>query len=125
MNKTPNQRWEDGDEHDAKSIALFKFISDTDFAQCGDSFCFKSGGDGDNGETLMFILDCWFSAQNPSPQADQSDELTKLKGEAKVLRDLLGLALGVVDSAEAEDSEEAEMLMQLYNKINAALRGAA
>ncbi len=58
-------------------------------------------------------------------QADQSDELTKLKGEAKVLRDLLGLTLGVVDSAEAENSEEAEMLMQLYNKINAALRGAA
>ncbi|HET8689734.1 MAG TPA: hypothetical protein VFM18_24270 [Methanosarcina sp.] len=60
-NKTLNQRWEDGDEHDPRSIELYKFIADLDFKECGDSFCFKSGGDGDNGETLMYLLDCWFA----------------------------------------------------------------
>lgn len=56
--KLPHQRWVDGDEHDPRSEALYKFISDMDFNHCGDSFCFKKGGDGDNGETLMYILDC-------------------------------------------------------------------
>jgi hypothetical protein len=69
--KSPGQRWEDGDDHDSRSEALYKFIADTDFKHCGDSFCFKSGGDGDNGETLMFILDCWFAQQHTSPPAQR------------------------------------------------------
>ena len=69
--KSPGQRWEDGDDHDSRSEALYKFIAYTDFKHCGDSFCFKSGGDGDNGETLMFILDCWFAQQHTSPQPAQ------------------------------------------------------
>ncbi len=67
--KSPSQRWEDGDDHDLRSEVLYKFIADTDFKHCGDSFCFKSGGDGDNGETLMFILDCWFAAY-PQPKRE-------------------------------------------------------
>lgn len=58
--KTPGQRWEEGIDHDPRSESLFEFIRKMDEDHCGDSFCFKSGGDGDNGETLMFILDCWF-----------------------------------------------------------------
>jgi hypothetical protein len=67
--KTPHQRWEDGDDHDPRSEAMYKFISDVDFKHCGDSFCFKSGGDGDNGETLMYILDCWFESNPHSKEA--------------------------------------------------------
>lgn len=36
---------------------LYKRIADLDFEELDDSFCFKSGGDGDNGETLMALLD--------------------------------------------------------------------
>lgn len=46
-------------EHNPKSKELYNFISDLDFAN-GDFFCFKSGGDGDNGECLMDLLDCYF-----------------------------------------------------------------
>ena len=66
--KSLGQRWEDGDEHDQQSETLYKFIADTDFKHFGDSFCFKSGGDGDNGETLMSILDCWFASTPPAAQ---------------------------------------------------------
>ena len=71
--KSPSQRWEDGNDHDPRSEELYKFIADTDFEHCGDSFCFKSGGDGDNGETLMFILDCWFDS---TPQTKEWVGLT-------------------------------------------------
>lgn len=57
---TINDRWEQGIPHDPRSEALYKAIAQIDYKECGDSFGFKSGGDGDNGETLMYILDQYF-----------------------------------------------------------------
>ena len=53
------KRWEQGTDHDPRSVALYKRIARLDEAN-GDSFDFKSGGDGDNGETLMYLLDIIF-----------------------------------------------------------------
>lgn len=58
------ERMDAGMDHDPRSIDLFKFIERLDFEQCSDSFCFKSGGDGDNGEILMFLMDCYFAAKD-------------------------------------------------------------
>lgn len=55
-----NKRWEEGIEHHSKSIELFKILAYIDFKYCGDSLCWKSGGDGDNGEMLMNALDIYF-----------------------------------------------------------------
>jgi hypothetical protein len=57
-----NKRWEQGIPHHPKSIELYKFIADLDFKN-GDSFCFKCGGDGDNGEDLMYLLDVYFETK--------------------------------------------------------------
>ena len=54
------KRWETGMGHHPKSIALFKRINEIDWVWGGDSFCWESGGDGDNGETLMYLLDVIF-----------------------------------------------------------------
>lgn len=54
---TITERWEQGVPHHPRSIAIFKALEKIDFEECGDSFCWKSGGDGDNGETLMYQLD--------------------------------------------------------------------
>lgn len=54
------KRWENGIEHHPKSIELFKRLEDVDFHLCDDHFCWKSGGDGDNGEALMYELDIIF-----------------------------------------------------------------
>ncbi len=56
-----NERWETGIEHDPRSIEIYKFIEEYDFVFCNDHFCWKSGGDGDNGETLMYQLDEYFA----------------------------------------------------------------
>jgi hypothetical protein len=61
---TINERWEQGVAHDPRSVALYESIAKIDYEECDDSFCFKSGGDGDNGETLMYLLDIHFE-RNP------------------------------------------------------------
>ncbi len=55
-----DKRWENGTAHHPRSLALFKRLETFDFEECGDYFCWKSGGDGDNGETLMYQLDVLF-----------------------------------------------------------------
>lgn len=55
-----DKRWEQGIPHHPESITLFKRISDIDWKHGGDSLGWKSGGDGDNGESLMYALDIIF-----------------------------------------------------------------
>lgn len=55
-----NKRWEEGIDHHPKSEALMERLMEIDFKYCDDYFCWKKGGDGDNGETLMYELDIIF-----------------------------------------------------------------
>lgn len=41
-----------------------KDIAKVDFAHGGDFFRWKTGGDGDNGEHLMYIMDIVFECQD-------------------------------------------------------------
>ncbi len=59
-----NKRWEKGTPHHPNSVKLFKRIAQIDFELCSDYFCWKSGGDGDNGETLMYEMDIYFEEQD-------------------------------------------------------------
>ena len=59
-----NTRWEQGIPHDPRSEEIVYFLSEYDFQFCGDYFCWKTGGDGDNGETLMYELDEYFAAKD-------------------------------------------------------------
>ena len=53
-------RWLNGIPHHAKSIELFEKLSEIDFKFGNDYFHWKSGGDGDNGEYLMYEMDIYF-----------------------------------------------------------------
>ena len=61
---TQKDRWSEGIEHHPKSIAIMSFLSEHDFNDFGDYFGWKMGGDGDNGETLMYQLDAYFELQD-------------------------------------------------------------
>lgn len=61
-------RWSLGIPHNPKSKELFKRINELDWELMNGYFDFRSGGDGDNGETLMYLFDVFF------------DEQEKLKG---------------------------------------------
>jgi len=51
-----NERWEQGTEHHPEAVQIFDMIKTSDFAFCDDHFGWKSGGDGDNGEALLYSL---------------------------------------------------------------------
>ena len=55
-----NKRWEDGLPHHPDSEKVYMLIAEADEKYGNDFFCFKSGGDGDNGEHLMYLLDIIF-----------------------------------------------------------------
>jgi hypothetical protein len=58
-----SKRWETGLPHHPNSIALFKDISAIDYKYGNDTLCWKSGGDGDNGEYLMYALDIYYECK--------------------------------------------------------------
>lgn len=55
-----NKRWEQGIEHHPESEEIAQAIFDLDLKHGGDYFCWKDGGDGDNGEHLKYLLDIYF-----------------------------------------------------------------
>ena len=57
---TDINRWEKGIEHHPMSQRIMDFLEDHDFYDYDDHFCWKTGGDGDNGEALMFEMDAFF-----------------------------------------------------------------
>ena len=50
------KRWEQGIEHHRRAEEIFDLIKQSDWAFGGDHFCWKEGGDGDNGEHLKYAL---------------------------------------------------------------------
>lgn len=50
-------RWSDGVDHEPGAIELVELMGLMDFENFDDHFCIKTGGDGDNGEALAYILD--------------------------------------------------------------------
>ncbi|PLS19440.1 hypothetical protein CVD28_03215 [Bacillus sp. M6-12] len=69
-----NERWEEGIPHDKRSIEIFQFVKDYDFEFCNDFFCFKSGGDGDNGEHLMYLLDEFFANKDKEAENEGKND---------------------------------------------------
>jgi len=75
------QRWEDGVEHHPKSLELAKHLESLDFLFCGDALGWKFGGDGDNGEALLYSLDCYFERLDLPPLTEKDrDGLTFSNG---------------------------------------------
>jgi hypothetical protein len=60
INTDITQRWESGTPHHPKAESLARQIGALDWMFCSDSFRFKFGGDGDNGESLAYLLDIYF-----------------------------------------------------------------
>ena len=57
-------RWGKDISHHPKSVELMAFLLEHDFNDYNDYFCWKKGGDGDNGELLMYEMDSYFEYQD-------------------------------------------------------------
>jgi hypothetical protein len=56
------KRWENGVNHHPKSLEFASHINEIERKHKSD-FYLDFGGDGDNGETVLFLLDIFFEAQ--------------------------------------------------------------
>lgn len=65
-------RWSLGIPHHPKSETLVRELVDVDFVFFNDYFGWKVGGDGDNGETLMYMLDVLFDLHDK--EAEKSND---------------------------------------------------
>lgn len=59
-NPTPQERWKNGIPHDPRSEEIYGILAEADIRFGDGYFEWSSGGDGDNGEVLMFMLDSYF-----------------------------------------------------------------
>lgn len=64
VTKLPGERWEDGDDHDARSVELINFMRDYDDKFQDGMIDLPCGGDGDFGEELMYLMDEYFAAKD-------------------------------------------------------------
>lgn len=67
-------RWGEGLDHHPKSEALMQELVDLDWVFFDDYFGWKTGGDGDNGETLMFMLDVLFELYDKEQEVDHAGD---------------------------------------------------
>ena len=67
---TFQQRWENGKPHHPMSISLMKHMIEVDSSN-GSPLDLKMGGDGDNGETIMYLMDSFWSTK-PGDDCEES-----------------------------------------------------
>jgi len=59
-----DKRWEEGIPHDPRSEDLAYALRLLDFKYGNDVLYLRFGGDGDNGEHLMYLLDIYFEQED-------------------------------------------------------------
>ena len=59
-----NKRWEHGINHHPKSKEIIKALAELDYHLTNDFLSIKTGGDGDNWEAMMYLLDIYFEGQD-------------------------------------------------------------
>jgi hypothetical protein len=68
LKRTPgveyDKRWENGIPHHPKSIALMKRLNELDWELYNGALDLKTGGDGDIGESIMYLMDIYFEEQD-------------------------------------------------------------
>jgi len=73
-----NHRWENGVDHHPESENIIRTLSRLDAAALGCTLDISYGGDGDNGETMMYLLDIMFEARDKGVDVNLIiDELRK------------------------------------------------
>ena len=68
---TDKDRWEEDIDHHPKSIELMEFLERHDIDDYDDSFDWDIGGDGDNGETLMYEMDAYFEQKDMDEEEEK------------------------------------------------------
>jgi hypothetical protein len=122
------RRWEDGIDHHPKALELMAHMQKVDLEE-GLPFDLSTGGDGDNGETLLYLMDSYFEARGDvavtlSP-ADTGRALV-IMGKHELLRLRVAAARKLIEkfdtkSKASPEEPRAEEFWDLINTIDKTL----
>lgn len=122
LEEKTKDRWGEGIEHHPESEAIMEFIGELDFKVWGDSFCWKWGGDGDNGETLMYQLDAYFENKDKDT-AELLEMIRGLSANVQVLMNVIHdpnggspLAKSLILATAENTVEKANDLVKKYGE---------
>ena len=73
MELVGTDRWSDGVDHHPMSVRLLRFIQLNDERDYSNYFDWRIGGDGDNGESLMYQMDAFFEMLDKLEGQDPPD----------------------------------------------------
>lgn len=73
MGLVGTDRWNDGADHHPKSERLMRFMQLHDDRDFGNHFDWQIGGDGDNGESVMYQMDAFFEMLDKLEGQDAPD----------------------------------------------------
>jgi hypothetical protein len=68
------ERWSQGIDHHPRAVELAQAIEAIDWLHGGDSLGLKFGGDGDNGEFLLYSLDILCELEDAEKLATESSQ---------------------------------------------------
>lgn len=85
MGLTELNRWEGGIDHHPMSERLVRFMADHDFNDYNDAMCIKVGGDGDNGEHMMYLMDAFFEMLDKKEKDEVSNSFPNTKTDVNIL----------------------------------------
>ena len=96
-------RWGQGIEHHPRSEELVRFVAENDFENYDDYFQWEVGGDGDNGESLMYEMDSFFEQE----EAILAEKDAKTQKVLEAAEDLEAWASGTMPTREKQTFDEA------------------
>jgi len=96
-------RWGHGIEHHPRSEELVRFVAENDFENYDDYFQWEVGGDGDNGESLMYEMDSFFEQE----EAILAEKDAKTQKVLEAAEDLEAWASGTMPTREKQTFDEA------------------
>ena len=96
-------RWGQGIEHHPRSEELVRFVAENEFENYDDYFQWEVGGDGDNGESLMYEMDSFFEQE----EAILAEKDAKTQKVLEAAEDLEAWASGTMPTREKQTFDEA------------------
>jgi hypothetical protein len=87
---TSKDRWGEGIDHHPMSVRLMEFLEKHDLKDYNDYFGWQCGGDGDNGETLMYQMDAFFELMEKTEKESKTNKKLReaLKTTLEILEDV-------------------------------------
>lgn len=113
-------RWSEGIDHHPMSDALVRFMAKHDWENYKGYFDWRTGGDGDNGESLMYQMDPFFEWLDTQKDKEDADASYIVDGEiAVVYRPSYGIGWSSHDSRDHKKNCWLAMNGQLARLVEA------